>query len=71
MVEIGQKYRIKPGFSKVKDGLGDPMVGKVIYIHPQDRYVVLEFPGPNGVAREAFSPEALTERNLVTGKRNK
>lgn len=71
MIELDQKYRIKPAFSKVKDGLGDPMVGKVIYIHPQERYAVLEFEGPNGVAREAFPPEELTERNLVTGKRHK
>lgn len=45
------------------------MVGKVIYIHPQGRYAVLEFEGPNGVAREAFNLEELTDRNLVTGKK--
>lgn len=69
MVEIGQKYRIKPTFSKEKDGLDGPKVGKVIYIHPQGRYAVLEYEGPNGVAREAFNLEELTDRNMVTGKK--
>jgi hypothetical protein len=69
MAEIGQYYRVKPSFSKVKDGLGQPMVGKVIYIHPQGRYAVLEFPGPNGVAREAFDLEELTENSRVSSKK--
>lgn len=71
MVELNQKYRVKPAFSMVKDGLGEPMVGKVIYIHPQNRYAVLEFKGPNGVSREAFDLPLLTEKNRVLDKKNR
>lgn len=70
-VALNQKYRVKPAFSMVKDGLGEPMVGKVIYIHPQNRYVVLEFQGPNGVSREAFDLPLLTEKNRVLDKKNR
>ena len=63
MIELGKKYRIKPVFSKEKDGLGQKMDGTVVYIHPQMRYVVLEFKGPLGCARESFYPEQL-EKNI-------
>ena len=71
MVELNQKYRVKPAFSMVKDGLGEPMVGKVIYIHPQNRYAVLEFQGVSGVSREAFDIPLLTEKNRVLDKKDK
>lgn len=68
MVELNQQYRVKPAFSRVKDGLGMPMVGTVVYIHPQERYAVLEFEGPGGKARESFYLEDRTEKSRVLRK---
>lgn len=68
MIELNQCYRVKPVFPKMKDEQSISMVGKVVYIHPEGRYVVLEFSGPKGKAREAFYPEQLTEKNRVLQK---
>lgn len=62
MVELNQCYRVKPVFTKMKEGPSVSLVGKVVYIHPKGRYVVLEFDGPIGKTREAFCPEQLTEK---------
>lgn len=35
--------------------------GKVVYIHPQRRFIVLEFQGKLGPFREAFYPDELLE----------
>lgn len=68
MVELNQCYRVKPVFAKMKEGPSVSLVGKVVYIHPKGRYVVLEFDGPNGKSREAFYPEQLTDKNRVLHK---
>ena len=68
MVQLNQKYRVKPAFAKVNDGFNKSMVGKVVYIHPQERYAVLAFEGPIGVSRETFYLDELTERNHVLSK---
>lgn len=39
-----------------KDGKSRPtMTGRVVYIHPQGRYHVVEFEIPGGVVRESFA----------------
>ena len=68
VIELNQCYRVKPFFPKVKDGLSVSMVGRVVYIHPEGRYAVLEFHGQKGNSREAFYLEQLTERNRVLQK---
>ena len=68
MVELKQQYRVSPAFAKVKDGLSTSMVGKVVYIHPKQRYAVLEFEGPLGASRESFYLDQLTDRNRVLTK---
>lgn len=45
-----------------------PMRGRVVYVHPQGRYAVLEFEGVNGKFRECYMPEQLTDKNLVKRK---
>lgn len=68
MVELNQRYRVKPVLAKMKEGPSVSLIGKVVYIHPKGRYVVLEFDGPIGKSREAFYPEQLTEKNRVLQK---
>ena len=69
MVEMNQKYRVKPVFSVTQKGKPRAMVGRVVYVHPEGRYAVLEFEGPKGKARESFWPENLTDRNRLLEKR--
>ncbi len=33
--------------------------GKIVYRHPEGRYIVLEFQGRSGKFREAFWPEEI------------
>lgn len=68
VIELNQCYRVKPYFPKTKDGKSISMVGRVVYIHPEERYAVLEFQGQKGNPREAFYPEQLTEKNRVLQK---
>lgn len=58
-MELGKYYRVKPVFAVEKEGAGRFMMGRVIYIHPQGRFAVLEFEGAMGTARECFWPEEL------------
>ena len=68
-MELGEKYRVTPAFSVAKNcERPRSMVGKVTYIHPRGRFVVLEF---DGGSRECFPPEQLTESNRVRDKQNR
>jgi hypothetical protein len=69
VVEINQKYRVKPVFSVAQKGKPRTMEGRVVYVHPEGRYAVLEFEGPKGKVRESFWPENLTDRNRMLEKR--
>lgn len=71
MVEINQKYRVEPQFSRSGCNKAENMVGRVCYIHPQGRYAVLEFSGPHGKSREAFDLDSLTDANRVLEKRRR
>lgn len=58
-MEIGKWHRVAPVFSIEKEGPGRFMMGKVVYVHPQGRFAVLEFEGRWGTVRESFWPEQL------------
>ena len=70
MVERNQKYRVIPAFSKTKIEECKSMVGRVVYIHPEGRYAVLEFEGTGGKAKEAFPLGQLTDKNRVLEKKH-
>lgn len=69
MIELGQKYRVSPAFTKTNAEACKSMVGRVVYIHPKGRYAVLEFEGPGGKAKESFPLDQLTDQNRVLEKK--
>lgn len=69
MVELDQKYRVKPAFTKGEGTDVKNMEGTVVYIHPQGRYAVLAFKGPHGTSREGFYLDQLTDKNRMLEKR--
>lgn len=69
MIELNQKYRVSPAFTKINVEACKSMVGRVAYIHPKGRYAVLEFEGPGGTARESFPLDQLTDKNRVLEKK--
>ncbi len=69
MIELNQKYRVTPAFTKTNVEVCKSLVGRVVYIHPKGRYAVLEFKGPGGKARESFPLDQLTDKNRVIEKR--
>lgn len=69
MIERNQKYRVTPAFTKTNVEACKSMVGRVVYIHPERRYAVLEFEGPGGKSRESFPLDQLTDKNRVLEKR--
>jgi hypothetical protein len=72
MVGAGQKYRVIPAFAKTPTVKGNMQVGQVVYVHPQNRYAVLEFEGVEGNPRECFPLEELTKDNFAGyGKRKR
>lgn len=58
-IQIGDVLHIKPNFY-CEYGMKDqikPMVCRVVYVHPEGRYYVVEFISDNGETwREAFYP---------------
>lgn len=69
MVEVGQKFRVRPEFSRGPLGTDSSQTGKVVYVHPEGRYAVLEFKGVHGKPREAFSLwDLLHKKNGREGK---
>lgn len=62
----GLWYRVAPEFAQsalvTKDRTTTSKVkkvGKVVYVHPNGRFVTMEFKGVMGYARECFRPEEL------------
>ena len=68
MIELNQKYRVNPAFTKTNVEASKSMVGRVVYIHPKKRYAVLEFEGPGGKAKESFPLDQVTDKNRVFEK---
>lgn len=61
MVSLNKCYYVKPeSFSCTQ-----PLLGKVVYIHPKDRFVCLEFKEGSESFRECF-----TEKQLMKEKKN-
>ena len=58
-MKLGQKVRRTPLslFQEMKDGKQGrrPMIGKVVYIHPEGRYHLVEFEVWGGTVRECFA----------------
>lgn len=79
-MQIGEEYMVTPECAlpdrKVRKRVVKgqtivekiPMKGKVVYVHPAERYATLEFEGVYGNPRECFFPEKLTEKNSVQKK---
>ena len=72
MVELGQKYLVRPAFARISVEKTNEQIGQVVYIHPEKRYAVLEFEGVDGNPRECFPLDELTKTNFAGyGKRKK
>ncbi len=72
MVEVGQKYAVRPAFAKMTLEKSNEQIGQVVYVHPQQHYAVLEFDGVAGKPRECFWLEDLTKANFTGyGKRKR
>ncbi len=72
MVEVGQKYMVRPAFARMSVEKTNEQIGQVVYIHPQKRYAVLEFEGVDGNPRECYHLDELTKANFAGyGKRKR
>ena len=65
MVEVGQKYTVRPAFGRMTVDKSSEQIGQVVYVHPEGRYAVLEFDGVDGRPRECFWTEELTKANFA------
>ena len=56
MIELHKTVRRMPSIHIEKDGSksGGPIIGTVVYIHPQGRFHVVRFDFPFGSFRESF-----------------
>ena len=57
-MKIGDKVQRRPvtfGGLEGKNGLRQGFTGEVVYIHPEGRYHMVEFPVRSGKIRECFS----------------
>ena len=72
MVEVGQRYAVRPAFARCSVEKTNAQIGQVVYIHPKNRYALLEFEGVYGKPRECFWLENLTKANFAGyGKRKR
>lgn len=57
MLKIGDRVGHLVPFCDAEWGvLNTPRPGRVVYVHPLGRFVVIEFTMPHGTCREAFFP---------------
>lgn len=71
-MKVGEVYIVKPECAiPTKTNENPPMKGTVIWVHPKERFAVLEFEGVSGKPRECFQARLLTEANQVQKKRRK
>ena len=71
-MKAGEVYIVKPECAiPTKTNNKPPKKGKVVWVHPKQRFAVLEFEGIIGNPRECFGPAELTEKNRVQRKRGK
>lgn len=54
---LGKRYgHLVPSCGSEWGELGTPRPGRVVYVHPAGRFVVIEFELPFGTCREVFFP---------------
>lgn len=73
-IKLGHTYRAKPYFVLLMNSIGgipqqqnqhtkargETLSGKCVFVHPEGRFVTLEFPVRGGVIRECFKPEEVS-----------
>lgn len=73
-IKLGHTYKAKPYFVLLTDSIGGipqqqnqhtkargkTLSGKCVFVHPDGRFVTLEFPVWGGVIRECFKPEEVS-----------
>ena len=73
-IKLGHTYRAKPYFVLLMNSIGgipqqqnqhtkargETLSGKCVFVHPEGRFVTLEFPVRGGVIRECFKPEDVS-----------
>ena len=65
-MQIGEEYMVKTESSTCDtNNIRHQISGRVVYIHPLDRFAVLEFESVHESFRESYFPEQLTEKNRV------
>lgn len=60
IVNVGQGYWVKPAFIGAQPADDQAQIGKVVWVHPKQRFAVLEFDGIYGKPRECFQLSELT-----------
>lgn len=60
MIHLNSYYKTMP----VSFHTGSPVVGKAIFVHPQGRFVTLEYQIADGIVRESFFPSQLEGREV-------
>lgn len=65
-MQLGERYMVTTESSVCdRTNARHTIRGKVVYVHPEGRFAVLEFQGIRGKFRESFFPEQLTDNNKV------
>lgn len=65
-MQLGERYMVTTESSVCdRTNARHPIRGKVVYVHPEGRFAVLEFQGIRGRFRESYFPEQLTQKNRV------
>ena len=73
-IKLGHTYRAKPYFVLLMNSIGgipqqqnqhtkargETLSGKCVFVHPEGRFVTLEFPVRGGAIRECFKPEEVS-----------
>jgi hypothetical protein len=68
-IAVGQRYWVKPAFGTLKTTDDKLQIGTVVWVHPKQRYAVLEFDGVYGKPRECYQYDELT--NPVSERRRR
>ena len=73
-IKLGHTYKAKPYFVLLMNSIGGipqqqnqhtkargkTLYGKCVFVHPDGRFVTLEFPVRGGVIGECFNPEEVS-----------
>lgn len=71
-MQVGEVYRVPLDTAATwidkQNGQKKMGEGTVIFVHPKERFAVLEFQGVHGKFRESYTDDQLTEKRLVRRK---